>query len=98
MRKLVRTLIVIAGAALVVAAIRQELGKPREQRDWYGRLGGLIPYEFRPPTPARIKATFWNPSDERVMTDTAFGVGWGVNLAEVRHRLSKRSNGASAEV
>lgn len=96
MRGLLRALIVIAGIALVVAAIRQEMRKPKEERNWCGKLAGVIPYEFRPPTPRRIKDAVWNPNDERLFTDTAFGVGWSVNLAQLKDKLARRTNGAVA--
>lgn len=91
-----KTVVKIAAIALVAAAVYQELKKPKEQRDWYGRLAGVVPYEFRPPTPSRIKDAMWNPQDDRILTDTAFGVGWSVNLAQVKDKLIKRSNGAIA--
>jgi hypothetical protein len=96
MRKFFKAVVIIAGIAMVSAAIIQELKKPKGQRDWYGRLGGVIPYEFRPPTPHRIKDAMWNPQDERVMTDTVFGVGWSVNLAALKDRVAQRGNGVEA--
>lgn len=96
MKKLIRFVVILAGVALVIAAIRQELRKPREQRDWHGRVAGVIPYEFRPPTPHRIKDAVWNHDDERIFTDTAFGVGWAVNLAGVKDRFAHRANGVAA--
>nr|EGQ40887.1 MAG: hypothetical protein J07AB56_01330 [Candidatus Nanosalinarum sp. J07AB56] len=44
-----------------------------------GRLLGM-PYELRKPTIKRLKARFWNPEDERVLTPMAFGWGYAVNL------------------
>lgn len=73
----------LAGLGLVAAAVVQELRKPAGSREWHGRIGGLVPYEFRPPTPRRLRDALWAPEDERVFTDTAFGVGWSVNLARV---------------
>ena len=91
-----KTVVKIGGVALVAAAVWQELKKPRGQRDWHGRLAGIIPYEFRPPTPSRVMDAVWNPQDDRILTDTAFGVGWSVNLAQVKDRLAKCTNGAVA--
>ena len=96
MRKFVGFVIVGVGVALVAAAVIEELRKPREQREWHGRLAGIVPYEFRPPTSARIREAVWNPDDDRVLTDTAFGVGWAVNLAEVKDKISRRTNGVAA--
>jgi hypothetical protein len=78
-----RRLMTLIGILVAVIAVIQELRKPRGARDWHGRVGGLVPYEFRPPTVGRIKETYWEPEDDRVLTPTAFGVGWGVNLARV---------------
>lgn len=39
-----------------------------------------IPYDFRRPTLSRIKARFWNPADDRLLTPMAFGWGYAVNL------------------
>lgn len=96
MKKFVKTMVVIIGIALVAAAVVKELRKPRGQRDWHGRLGGVIPYELRPPTPHRVKDAVWNPKDDRVLTDTAFGVGWSVNVAELKHRIAKRTDEVAA--
>jgi len=89
-----KNVVKMVAIALVVAAVWQELKKPRGQRDWYGRVAGIVPYEFRPPTPSRVKDAMWNPQDDRLLTDTVFGVGWSVNLAQVKDKLSKRTNGA----
>jgi Family of unknown function (DUF5808) len=78
-----RSLLTIAAIAIAAAALIKEFRKPRAARDWHGRVGGLVPYEFRPPTIGRLKETYWEPEDDRVLTPTAFGVGWGLNLARV---------------
>lgn len=73
----------LAAAGLLVAAIVKELQKPAEERSWHGRIAA-VPYDLRPPTPARLRAAWWNPEDPRLFTPRAFGVGWAVNLARVR--------------
>jgi uncharacterized protein DUF5808 len=73
----------VVGAALVAAAVAQELGKPSSERTWHGRLAGFIPYDFRPPTLERVRDAWWNPDDPRIFTDRVFGVGWAVNLGRV---------------
>jgi hypothetical protein len=70
-------------AALVAAAVAQELRKPSSERTWHGRLAGLIPYDFRPPTVQRLKDSWWSPDNPRIFTDRVFGVGWSVNLGRV---------------
>ena len=83
MRRL-RRLLKLAALGLTVAAISQEMSKPESERTWNGRVFGLVPYDFRPPTWDRIRAAYWNPSDERIFTDRVFGVGWAVNLYRVK--------------
>ena len=65
---------------LVIAAVATELTKPEEERTWEGRVFGLVPYDFRPPTWERIRDAYWNPSSDRLFSDRVFGVGWAVNL------------------
>jgi len=47
-----------------------------------GRLLG-IPYDWRVPTAARMKARWWNPEDRRVLTTKVFGWGWTINLYQL---------------
>ena len=58
----------------------------------HGTVLGL-PFDFRMPTPARVKKRWWNEDDPRLFTPHVFGVGWSLNIAELRKRL-----GASREV
>src|SRR2546430_13077910 len=76
MRRLVRFLTL----GLVVAAVATELTKPAAERTWQGRVFGLVPYDFRPPTWKRIRDAYWNPESDRLFSDRVFGVGWAVNL------------------
>jgi hypothetical protein len=73
-----------AGIALTAAAIYQEMSKPENERTWRGKVVGLVPYDFRPPTWDRIREAYWNPSDQRLFTERVFGVGWGLNLYRAR--------------
>jgi Family of unknown function (DUF5808) len=73
----------LLGAALVAAAVAQELRKPSSERTWHGRLVGFIPYDFRPPTLERFRDAWWSPDDPRILTDRVFGVGWAVNVGRV---------------
>jgi hypothetical protein len=83
-------LLVLAGAsALVGAAVAKELGQPAEDRTWHGRIAGL-PYDFRPPTLDRIRAEFWNPDNDSLLTPHAFGIGYGLNFARLARELSPR--------
>ncbi len=69
----------LATVALVAAALAQQLRRPAAARTWEGRVLG-VPYDFRPPTLARLRARWWNPADPRVCTPRTFGVGWDLNV------------------
>ena len=71
---------VAVGAALI--AIRQELSKSPSERGWTGKVGP-IPYDFRPPTPSRIRERYWNPDDDRILVPQLFGVGWTINVGRL---------------
>lgn len=71
---------VALGLALVALAVLQERRKPPGQRTWHGRVLGFVPYDLRPPSVARFRRAWWNPSDPRVFTERDFGVGWAINL------------------
>ena len=76
-----------AAIALTVAAISQEMSKSETQRTWRGKVWGIVPYDFRPPTWERLRESFWNPRDDRIFTERPFGVGWAVNLYQLRDLL-----------
>jgi len=75
-----RRVLRLAVVALVVAAVATELSKPEEERTWHGRVMGVVPYDFRPPTWERVRSAYWNPDSDRLFSDRVFGVGWAVNL------------------
>ena len=83
----IRRLVKIAGFALFVAAISQEMAKPEAERTWQGKVGGVVPYDFRPPTWERLMEAYWNPQDPRLFTDRVFGVGWAVNLFRAKEYM-----------
>jgi len=85
--KTLGNLIRIAAVALVVAAVYQELKKPREEREWHGKVANFIPYEFRPPTVERLRERLWNPEDPRIFTEHIFGVGWAINFYTLLQKL-----------
>lgn len=51
----------------------------------YGKFLG-VPYDFRFPTPARIKERMWNPEDPRVITPRVYGAGWTINFATLKEK------------
>ncbi|MDQ3811156.1 MAG: DUF5808 domain-containing protein [Chloroflexota bacterium] len=79
-----RGLVTLIGVGLLAASVARELTLPPPERTWQGQLFGRVPYDLRPPTPRRLLATIWDPSNPRLLVPTAFGVGWGVNLGAVR--------------
>ena len=79
-------IITLVGLILIGASVLKELMRPPHERTWHGRLGGAVPYDFRPPTFERLKTSMWNPDDERVLTDKTFGVGWDVNFGAVARK------------
>jgi hypothetical protein len=76
-----------AAITITLAAVCQELEKPKEERRWHGIVAGFIPYDFRPPTMERIKEAYWNPYDSRILSPEVFGVGWAINFYALLERL-----------
>jgi len=87
--KRLKLLIRLAAWAMVAAAVLEEYCKPPEERAGHGRALGMIPYDFRFPTPERFADAFWNPDDPRLFTETAMGVGWSINLYQLRRLLTE---------
>jgi hypothetical protein len=75
-------LIELAVVALTVAAVVHELRQPRAERTWHGRVA-KVPYDFRLPSPARIRGRLWQPSEPAVLVPRSFGLGWTVNFGSV---------------
>jgi len=76
----IRRLIRLSAVVLVVGAVATELAKPEEERNWHGRVLGVVPYDFRVPSWDKIRDAYWNPSSDSLFSDRVFGVGWAVNL------------------
>jgi len=84
----------LAAAGLAAAAVAKELRTPKKERTWQGSLG-KIPYDFRTPSPKRIKRSLWAPDDPRVFVPRAFGVGWSLNFASLKSQLKKLQESSS---
>jgi hypothetical protein len=84
-----RRLVRFVTFGLIVAAVATELSKPAEERTWQGKVGGMVPYDFRPPTWQRIRDAYWNPESDRLFSDRVFGVGWAVNLYRAKTLLEE---------
>jgi hypothetical protein len=80
--------LLIVVATIAVIAVRRQLELPKEDRTWHGVVEVPVPYDFRFPTVDRVRRSFWDPDDERVLLPRAFGIGWSVNAAAVLKRLS----------
>lgn len=78
------------GFGLIAAVVATELRKPAGERSWHGRLAGVLPYDLRPPTVERLKASWWAPEDPRILTDRVFGVGWALNLGRLTRLARER--------
>ncbi len=70
----------LVGLGLLGAAIARELRMPPGEREWHGRIAGLVPYDLGPPTVERLRGAWWDPAGP-LFTGQPFGVGWTVNLA-----------------
>jgi hypothetical protein len=69
----------LLAVGLTIAAVVKELRLPKDQRTWHGRVW-VVPYDFRLPTPTRVRLAWWAPDDDRIVGPRAFGVGWAINL------------------
>jgi hypothetical protein len=91
------------GLLLVAIALANELLKAPEARTWHDQLFGVLPYDFRfptwarlrktvwnpLPTWARLRKTVWNPHSDRIFVPHAFGVGWSVNLGGLVNHIGR---------
>ncbi|MBX9244122.1 hypothetical protein ICW40_04785 [Actinotalea ferrariae] len=75
--------------ALAVIAVVRELRLPADQRTWHGVVAGVVPYDFRRPTMARLRAANWDP-EGRLVGPRAIGVGWTVNTGRLVHLVRER--------
>ena len=75
----------IGATALAIVAILDQLGRLPEDRDWNGNVLG-VPYDFRPPTLDRLRSRLWNPNDERIIVPQVIGLGWTINLYQLKRR------------
>src|ERR1700716_2129786 len=82
-----RRLVRLAVVGLFVAAVATELSKPEGERTWHGRVGGVVPYDFRPPTWERIRSAYWHHDADRVSRDRVVGVGSAVHLSQPKRLL-----------
>jgi len=82
---------------LTMAAVCQELEKPKEERKWCGEVAGFIPYDFQLPTIEKLKEAYWNPYESRVFTPEVFGIGWAINFYALLEKLRLIGRAVSEE-
>jgi len=92
-----KRLIQVTTMALTMAAICQELEKPKEKRVWHGVIAGFIPYDFRMPTIGKFKEAYWNPYESRLFSPRVFGIGWAINFYALLERLRLIGQAVSEE-
>ena len=80
-------IIQVTVVALTLAAVFQELEKPKEKREWHGKVASIFPYDFRIPTIERLKESYWNPYERQVFTSPVFGIGWAINFCALLENL-----------
>lgn len=75
-----------AAITVTLAAVCQEMEKPKEERDWHGKVG-FIPYDFRMPTLQRLKEGYWNPDSTSIFSPEVCGVGWAINIHALLEKM-----------
>ena len=83
-KRIIRTAICVGVTSLISAAIVDQLRRPTDERTWQGTILG-IPYDFRPPTPEKLRNTFWNEVNSKIFVPHAFGIGWSINFYPLIH-------------
>jgi hypothetical protein len=73
-----------------VAAVAKELRTPADERTWHGVVAGFVPYDFRPPTVARLRERVWAPQEEHLLSPHPFGVGWTINAGRIVTLIRRR--------
>jgi hypothetical protein len=86
-KRLVRTIVGIGGAALITAALAEQLRLPPEERTWQGKKFGM-PYNFRIPTKESLLNAYWNSETAQILVPHPFGMGWTINFYPIIHPKS----------
>jgi hypothetical protein len=88
--------IAFVGIGMIGAAIWEELKKPKAERTWHGAVGGVVPYDFRVPTPEKVVRNLWDPEGPVVQPKT-FGVGWDPNIGRIVTEVVSMAGGGEEE-
>lgn len=73
--------VAVASSLIAPPLLLRLLGQPLT-----GHVLG-IPFDFRPPTPGRLKHTFMSRSKTDLLVPHLYGWGYSLNLRAVAHRL-----------
>ena len=76
----------MAVITVALAAVCQELEKPKEERTWHGKVG-FIPYDFRLPTLERIREGYWNEDSSHIFSPEVIGLGWAINFHAILEKM-----------
>ena len=76
----------VAVMTVALAAVCQELEKPKEERTWHGKVG-FIPYDFRIPTLERLKEGYWNADSTEIFSPEVVGIGWAINFHAILEKM-----------
>jgi Family of unknown function (DUF5808) len=95
-KKPVSRFIGMVALAMLISALGRELSKPAAERTWHGKLWQFVPYDFRPPTWARIRERMWSPDRPGLLSPHVFGVGWTVNLGRAYALVRSIAQGNAA--
>ena len=77
--------LLVLGGLVILSRVLERRGLQR-----HGTVLG-IPYDLRPPTMERVRQSFWDPGDPRVLKPHAFGVGYSINFGAVAKRIGLAS-------
>ena len=89
--KSIRRMAKLAAVAATIAAIREQLQRDDENRDWNGKVAGFVPYDFRVPTVAKVKERLWDPTGPMI-SPQVFGVGWTVNVGRLLEAAKQKDS------
>lgn len=76
----------VAVLTVALAAVCQELEKPKEERTWQGKVG-FVPYDFRLPTIERIRLGYWNEDSTQIFSPEVIGLGWAINFHALLEKM-----------
>jgi hypothetical protein len=70
----------LIAVAMLISALGREFSKLAAERSWQGKVWQVVPYDFRPPSRARVRQRMRAPDRPGLISPQVFGVGWTLNL------------------